>query len=78
MIEQTKVLWFSRVKGFGFLANPNGGQDLFVHYSQILSGEPGNRFLVSGQIVTYELKIIKNRPVATGVRIVEDAQKAGA
>jgi CspA family cold shock protein len=71
MIEQTTVLWFSKVRGFGFLVDPNGGQDIFVHYTQILSGEKGNRNLITGQGVTFERKTIKGKPVATGVRIVE-------
>jgi len=77
MIEQTAVLWFSKVRGFGFLANPKGGQDIFVHYSQLLFGEKGSRNLIPGQVVSFERKIIKGKPVATGVRLVEDVIKAG-
>jgi cold shock protein len=72
MEEITTVLWFSKFRGYGFLTDPQGGQDLFVHWTQILTGELGNRNLETGQTVTFERKIIKGRPVATGVRIIEE------
>lgn len=47
------VKWFSQEKGYGFIENAEGGEDLFVHYSEI-SGE-GFRSLEEGNEVEFEI-----------------------
>lgn len=47
-----KVKWFNNEKGFGFIEY-NGHEDIFVHYSVILSD--GYKTLVEGQYVEFDL-----------------------
>ena len=62
------VKWFNDQKGYGFIAPDDGGDDLFVHHSNI-NGE-GYRTLVDGQKVEYEPGQGRKGPEATNVRTV--------
>lgn len=46
------VKFFNSEKGFGFISNDNGGDDVFVHISGIVS--PANQSLSEGQKVTFD------------------------
>ena len=46
-----KVKWFNEQKGFGFIVPDDGGEDLFVHHSNIAGS--GFKTLGEGQIVEY-------------------------
>lgn len=48
-----KVKWFNNDKGYGFIEHSETGEDIFVHYSAILS--EGYKTLVEGQYVDFEL-----------------------
>ena len=60
------VKWFSDQKGFGFIEPEGGGDDLFVHHSNI-DGD-GYRSLEDGAKVEYEAGQGKKGPEATKVR----------
>ena len=50
------VKWFNAEKGFGFIANDEGGDDVFVHFSAIVAD--GYRTLTEGQKVTFEARFL--------------------
>mmetsp|Transcript_12930 Transcript_12930/g.10993 ORF Transcript_12930/g.10993 Transcript_12930/m.10993 type:complete len:93 (-) Transcript_12930:96-374(-) len=55
MEKQTgKVKWFDPKKGFGFITPSNGGEDVFVHQSSILSD--GFRSLSEEQEIEFEME----------------------
>ncbi len=60
------VKWFNSTKGFGFIAPDNGGEDLFVHQSEIQA--KGYRELIEGQKVEFEVTQGKKGQQASNVR----------
>merc|ERR1711924_297085 len=54
MAAEGTCKWFDSKKGFGFIAPADGGDDLFVHQTGIVSD--GFRKLVEGESVKYDVQ----------------------
>ncbi|MGH3824335.1 MAG: cold-shock protein [Pseudonocardiaceae bacterium] len=67
-MAQGTVKWFNAEKGFGFISQDDGGNDVFVHHSEIEAG--GFRSLDEGQRVQFEVRQGNKGQQATGVRAV--------
>ncbi|MGO1055727.1 cold-shock protein [Crossiella sp. CA198] len=62
------VKWFNGEKGFGFIAQTDGGPDVFVHFSAIQGA--GYRTLEENQPVEFEITQGPKGPQAEQVRAV--------
>ena len=62
------VKWFNDDKGFGFITPDEGGKDLFVHHSAILSD--GFRSLAEGARVQFETEAGDKGPKAVSVTTI--------
>ena len=68
-VEETgTVKWFNAERGYGFIALPNGGQDVFIHVSALeRSGLTG---LGEGQTVVVDVVEGRKGPEAARVRLI--------
>ncbi len=69
--QRSVVKWFDAKKGYGFVVNPQGGQDIFVHYSQIET-EQRFRTLHTGEVVEYQLTDGPKGPHAVQVSSIDN------
>jgi cold shock protein len=65
-MAQGTVKWFNGDKGFGFIAQEDGGDDVFVHYSAIQTS--GYRTLDENQKVEFDITQGPKGPQAENVR----------
>ena len=67
-MAQGTVKWFNAEKGYGFIAQDDGGADVFVHFSAI-EGD-GYRSLNENAKVEYEVTQGPKGPQAEKVRAI--------
>ncbi|GGU36072.1 cold-shock protein [Nocardioides sp. NBC_00850] len=67
-MTQGTVKWFNGDKGFGFIAQDNGGDDVFVHFSAIQTN--GYKTLDENQRVEFDVTQGPKGPQAENVRPV--------
>jgi len=65
VVSTGTVKWFNGTKGFGFIVPDDGGEDLFVHHSEIKTSGYAN--LDEGQKVEFEIGQGKKGPCAVNV-----------
>jgi CspA family cold shock protein len=76
----SKVKWFDGKKGYGFILNPEGGEDIFVHFSAIVSDQ-SFKVLNQDSEVEYELDKTQKGLQAKNVRefsVLSDAMTSMA
>ena len=63
-MQEGKVKWFDSQKGYGFI-QPEEGDDLFVHHSEVEGGT-----LEDGQTVEFEIGQGRKGPCAVKARVI--------
>ncbi len=69
MPERGMVKWFNENRGYGFIRRKTGGNEIYVHYSDI-AGE-GFRTLSEGELVEFDLSEGERGLEAKNVRKIE-------
>lgn len=63
-----KVKWFDNKKGYGFITNEKE-EDVFVHYSNIISGDK-YKTLTENSTVAYDIETTEKGEKAVNVQVV--------
>lgn len=75
--QYSTVKWFDAKKGYGFINHPDGGDDVFIHYSQIES-EDDFKTLRTGQSVQFEMNDGPKGLHAVNVQALDDGESDSA
>lgn len=65
-----KVKWFNNAKGYGFIVEDGGSEDLFAHHSSIQM--EGYRTLKAGQVVQFEIIPGPKGSHATNIQAIKE------
>jgi len=65
------VKWFNAQKGYGFIAPDNGGNDVFVHISEV--EKAGLSGLNDDQKVTFDIEPNKGKQSAINIQLSDAA-----
>jgi CspA family cold shock protein len=67
-----KVEWFNDKLGYGFIKPEDGGRDLFVHYTNIVTEAGKFKTLVAGQTVSFTVGSNNTGPQAENIVVLEE------
>jgi cold shock CspA family protein len=70
--ERGVVIWFSDIKGYGFVKGPNE-ETIFVHYSDIRGGKFAYRFLMPNETIEFVLVKTEKGLQAKDVEVIKDS-----
>ena len=65
-----KVKWFDSAKGYGFIEQEGGGDDIFVHISEVKKSGTDN--LDNDQMVTYEIQNKLGKSSAINLKLISE------
>lgn len=68
-IQKGTVKWFNRIKGYGFAEPENGGNDVFIHISEI--EKQGISDLNEGQEIFFSTESKNGKTSAVDVKLVD-------
>ena len=68
-MAQGTVKWFNAEKGFGFIAQDDGGADVFCHFSAI--NTQGYKSLEENQRVEFDVTQGQKGPQAENVTVIQ-------
>lgn len=68
-MQQGKIKFFNETKGFGFITPDAGGDEVFVHFSNIKT--QGFKTLKEGQRVSYDVEKDAKGWKAVNVQVIE-------
>jgi CspA family cold shock protein len=63
----TVKMWNDQL-GYGFIEDPSGGRDIYVHAKQINIKQAGRKSLKAGALVAFEVEEKAKGPSAVNVR----------
>jgi CspA family cold shock protein len=66
------VKWFDEIKGYGFIEN-NSGEEIFVHFTNIIDQRNGFKTLEPGSVVEYEAVNGEKGPKALYVKLKSES-----
>ncbi|WP_255823236.1 cold-shock protein [Amycolatopsis sp. GM8] len=74
LVVTGKVVRFDEMRGYGFVAPDDGGEDVFVHVNDL---DVDKRLVAPGAIVEFTMEDGERGPKASNVRIVRNAGRSG-
>jgi len=68
-MKKGTVKWFNSEKGYGFIVQDDGSQDIFIHISEV--EKAGLRSLKDGQKISYEAQENRGRQSACNIALID-------